>query len=125
VGFSRNGRKSIGSERTFGKDQNDWEFIENTVGQIVSKLCGRLEKNSLLTRTVVIKIRFQGFITYTRSFSFQNFLSDEKMIFRTAIKLLEEFKTSSKKVRLIGVRVTTLKSNEGQLLLTPFLTSNS
>ena len=125
VGFSFHRRKSIGSERTFGKDQNDWEYIETTIGQIVTKLCGKLEKNSLLARTVAIKIRFQGFITYTRSFSFQNFLSDEKTIFRTAIKLLEEFRTSSKKVRLIGVRVTSLKNNEGQLLLTPFLTSNS
>ncbi|MFW9905203.1 MAG: DNA polymerase IV [Candidatus Thorarchaeota archaeon] len=124
VGINRHGRKSIGSERTFGKDQNDWEYIENIVNQIVSKLCIRLKKNSLLTRTVVIKIRFQGFITYTRSFSFQNFLSDKNTIFNIAIKLLEEFKTSSKKVRLIGVRVTSLKSNEGQLLLTSFLKPN-
>ncbi|MFX1539022.1 MAG: DNA polymerase IV [Promethearchaeota archaeon] len=125
VGYSRNGRKSIGSERTFGRDQNDWEFIEKTVGQIVSKLSGRLEKNSLLTRTISIKIRFQGFITYTRSYSFQNYLSDEKTILQTAIKLLEEFRSSSKKVRLIGVRVTSLKSNQGQLLLTPFLASSA
>ncbi|UCG01086.1 MAG: DNA polymerase IV [Candidatus Heimdallarchaeota archaeon] len=125
VGYSHNGRKSIGSERTFGKDQNDWDFIENTVDQIVSRLSGRLKKNNLLTRTISIKIRFQGFITYTRSFSFQNFLSDEKTIFKTAIKLLEEFKSSSKKVRLIGVRVTSLKSKEGQLILTPFLASSN
>ena len=125
VGYSRNGgRKSIGSERTFRIDQNDWNFIEETVGQIVSRLFERLKKNSLLTRTVSIKIRFQGFITYTRSFSFQNYLSDEKMIVTTAIKLLEEFKSTTKKVRLIGVRVTSLKSNEGQLLLTPFLASS-
>lgn len=121
VGYQKGGRKSIGSERTFRRDQNDWKFIEETVDQIVSRLYERLKKNSLLTRTVSIKIRFQGFITYTRSFSFQNYLSDEKMIFSTAIKLLEEFKSSTKKIRLIGVRVTSLKSEEGQLLLTPFL----
>ncbi|MFX1516451.1 MAG: DNA polymerase IV [Promethearchaeota archaeon] len=122
VGYIRNGgRKSIGSERTFRTDQNDWKFIEETVGHIVSRLYERLNKNSLLARTVSIKIRFQGFITYTRSYSFQNYLSDEKTIFSTAIKLLEEFKSTSKKVRLIGVRVTSLKSNNGQLLLTPFL----
>ncbi len=125
VGYSRNGRKSIGSERTFGKDQNDWDYIEKTISQIVSRLSGKLQKNNLLTRTVSIKIRFQGFITYTRSFSFQNFLSDEMTILRTAIKLLEEFKSSTKKVRLIGVRVTSLKSNEGRLTLTPFLAPSS
>ena len=125
VGYNRNGgRKSIGSERTFRTDQNDWEFIEDTVGQIVSRLYERLKKNSLLARTVSIKIRFQGFITYTRSFSFQNYLADEKTIFSTAIKLIEEFKATSKRVRLIGVRVTSLKNYEGQLLLTPFLPPN-
>ncbi|MFX0122857.1 MAG: DNA polymerase IV [Candidatus Hodarchaeota archaeon] len=125
VGYSRNGRKSIGSERTFGRDQHDWEYIEKIVGQIASKLSEKLLKNNLLTRTVSIKIRFQGYITYTRSFSFQNYLSDEKTILNTAIKLLEEFKLTSKKVRLIGVRVASLKSNEGQLTLTPFLLPSS
>ncbi len=123
VGYNREGRKSISSERTFSKDQNDWRFIEKNIGQIVSRLAEKLRKNNLLTRTISIKIRFQGFVTYTRSSSFHNFLSDEKVIFNTAIKLLEEFRSSSKKVRLIGVRVATLKRRQGQLTLMPFLSS--
>lgn len=123
VGFSRNGRKSIGSERTFSKDQSNWEFIETTVGQIVSKLTEKLHKNNLLTRNVSIKIRFQGYLTYTRSSSFNNYLTDEKTIFDTAIKLLDEFRSSPKKVRLIGVRVASLKNFEGQLTLSPFFNS--
>lgn len=123
VGYSRNGRKSIGSERTFRRDQQDWDYIEENVCLIVSRLVERMQKNNLLTRTVSIKIRFQGFLTYTRSFTFQNFLSDEKTIKKTAVKLLDEFKNSAKKVRLIGVRVTSLKSKEGQLTLKPFLKS--
>ncbi len=121
VGYLRGGRKSISSERTFSKDQNDWNFIEKEVRKIVSKLTKRLCENNLLTRTVSIKIRFQGFETYSRSFSFHNFLSDEKVIFNTAINLLEEFRSSSKKVRLVGVRVASLKSGKRQLSLMPFI----
>ena len=89
--------------------------------EIVSKLTKRLCENNLLTRTVSIKIRFQGFETYSRSFSFHNFLSDEKVIFNTAINLLEEFRSSSKRVRLVGVRVASLKSGKRQLSLMPFI----
>ncbi|UCG90346.1 MAG: hypothetical protein JSU57_01045, partial [Candidatus Heimdallarchaeota archaeon] len=120
VGYSRGTRKSIGSERTFGSDQSDWNFIELKVKNIVTRLAEKLHKNNLMTRTVSIKIRFQGYETYTRSSSFNNYLDDEKVIFNTVFKLLDEFKSSSKKVRLIGVRVTSLKSKQGQLTLIPF-----
>ncbi len=125
VGYFRGERKSIGSERTFSHDQHDWQIIKTTVKQIVSRLVKQLLKKDLLTRTVTIKIRLQGYETYTRSLSFQNFLSNESVIYNTAIKLLDEFRYSSKKVRLIGVRVSSLKSGEGQLSLTPFLSHNS
>ncbi|MFX0206873.1 MAG: DNA polymerase IV, partial [Candidatus Hodarchaeota archaeon] len=61
VGYSREGRKSIGSERTFSTDQYDWRLIEKNVQQIVSRLVEKLNKHNLLTRTVSLKIRFQGF----------------------------------------------------------------
>lgn len=125
VGYRREDRKSISSERTFSTDQNDWKLIEKNFQQIVSRLAEKLNRYNLLIRTVSVKIRFQGFVTYTRSFSFNNFLSDEETIFDTAIKLLKEFRSSSKKVRLIGVRVASLKNGKGQLTLLPFLNSNA
>ncbi|MFX1285560.1 MAG: DNA polymerase IV [Promethearchaeota archaeon] len=121
VGYTRGTRKSISSERTFGTDQSDWNLIDSKVKNIISRLTERLHKNNLMTRTISVKIRFQGYETYTRSSSFNNFLADEKVIYNTAIKLLDEFRSSIKKVRLIGVRVATLKSKQRQLTLMPFL----
>ncbi|UCE13312.1 MAG: hypothetical protein JSV04_14140, partial [Candidatus Heimdallarchaeota archaeon] len=118
----RGERKSIGSEITFGTDQNDWNLIELKVKEIISRVIERLHKSDLLTRNVTIKIRFQGYETFTRSSSFQNFLAEEDVIFKTALDLLSEFRSSPKKVRLIGVRVASLKSGKGQLSLMPFLT---
>jgi DNA polymerase IV (DinB-like DNA polymerase) len=124
VGFFRGERKSIGSERTFGTDQADWGVIHSMIGKIVSGITEKLKKNNLFTRTVTVKIRFQGYQTYTRSYSFRNYLADEHAIYNTTLQLLEEFYTKSKKkIRLIGVRVSSLKKFEGQLSLLPFLTT--
>ena len=121
VGFFRGERKSISSERTFGTDQNDWEVIETQVKDITKKIVTRLQKHHLLTRTVSIKIRFEGYITITRSFSFNNHLAEESAILKRVMLLLEEFRSSTKKVRLIGVKVASLKKQEGQTTLTDFL----
>jgi DNA polymerase IV (DinB-like DNA polymerase) len=124
VGFFRGERKSIGSERTFGTDQADWEVIHSMVKKIISGITERLNKNNLFTRTVTIKIRFQGYQTYTRSYSFKNYLADKQILYNTALQLLEEFYTKSQKIRLIGVRVSSLRKIEGQLSLLPFLIHN-
>ncbi|MHA2346117.1 MAG: DNA polymerase IV [Candidatus Hodarchaeales archaeon] len=121
VGYFRGERKSISSERTFGTDQNNWEVIETRVKEITEKIVARLRKHDLFTRTVSIKIRFEGYITFTRSFSFNTYLADESIILKRVFLLLEEFRSSTKKVRLIGVRVSSLKKQEGQTALTDFL----
>jgi len=125
VGFFQGERKSISSERTFGTDQNDWSIIQSKVNDITKKIVKRLQEHNLLTRTVSIKIRFEGFITYTRSYSFKVHLDDETTIYRTTLLLLKEFRQNSKKVRLIGVRVSALKKKEGQTTLDEFLMENN
>ncbi len=120
VGFSRGERKSISSERTFGTDQNNWIIIHKKVREITNKIVKRLQEHNLLTKTVSIKIRFEGFITYTRSYSFNIHLDDEKTIYKTTVLLLKEFVHNNKKVRLIGVRVSSLKKKEGQTSLNDF-----
>lgn len=124
VGYFRGGRKSISSERTFSEDQEEWEVVSEMVDQIITKLVERLQKSNLLTRTVSIKIRFTGYETFTRSISFQNYTSDKNFIFNKAMHLLQQFVNKKKKVRLIGVRVSSLKSQEGQLELSSFFSSD-
>ena len=120
VGYSPAQRKSIGSERTFGEDQSNWKIIEERIQETVYRLVSTLTKRELLCKTVTVKIRFQGFETYTRSRSFQNYVDDEVIISNTARGLLQEFVNSSKKVRLVGVRLSSLKSQEKQTRLTSF-----
>lgn len=120
VGHLEGKRKSISSERTFGTDQNDWTVVHQVVNQIITKLTNRLKEKQMLVKTVSIKIRFQGYITYTRSYSLNNYTLNELTFLNIAMQLLEEFKHSTKKVRLVGVRLSHLKSSKGQLSLIDF-----
>lgn len=125
VGNSRVQRKSISSERTFGTDQNDWNIIREKVAQITTNLSRRLTDRKLVSKTISIKIRFQGFQTYTRSHSLRTHIADEKTINDTALNLLSEFTSEpgavfTKPVRLIGVKVSSLKSSAGQTSLERF-----
>ncbi|MHA1214114.1 MAG: DNA polymerase IV [Candidatus Hodarchaeales archaeon] len=120
VGYFKGGRKSISSERTFSTDQDDWNLINQTARDIVSKLVKSLNNHHLMTKTVSIKIRFQGFKTYTRSRSFNNYQSNPDNILNTALSLLEEFHSYPKKVRLVGVRLSSLKNIKNQLPISAF-----
>jgi len=120
VGLIKGERKSISSERTFGIDQQNWKIVNEKIKELVGNLVHQLHKYNLVTRTVSIKVRFQGFETFTRSFSYQNYHADEKIILHTALSLLQEFHSKPKKIRLIGVRVSSLKNNRRQLPLTMF-----
>ena len=80
-----------------------------------------LKKRDLLAKTISIKIRFEGYITYTRSYSYSSYLIDEPTFFNQAMRLLDEFRVSTKKVRLVGVRLSGLKSRKRQLSLYSFI----
>jgi DNA polymerase IV (DinB-like DNA polymerase) len=71
----------------------------------------------LLFKTVTIKIRYQGFETHNRSktlFFLTNRLRDLQ---KTANELLFTYLQKDRKVRLIGVRVSSLVSGENQRTL--------
>lgn len=129
VGNFRGRRQSMSSERTFGTDQNDWRIICEKVDQITANLTKKLRERKLLSKTITIKVRFQGFQTFTRSHSFRTHIADEHTINATALKLLQEFVTPTahssairftKPVRLVGVKVSSLKSSVGQTSLKSF-----
>ena len=54
----------------------------------------------------------------------RNYILDEHTFINTAMNLLDEFRYSPKKVRLVGVRLSGLKSGKGQLSLNSFFNKN-
>ncbi len=96
--------KSISKERTFSEDITDMKIVISKIEQLNQKLHKQMIKHSLYYKTITIKIRFHGFDTFTRSFSFLNPIRHEKKAMSIAMELLAEFYKNEKKVRLIGLK---------------------
>jgi DNA polymerase IV (archaeal DinB-like DNA polymerase) len=113
----RVGVKSVSHETTFEEDTAD----STTIFQALDALCEDVLKETvdqhLLFKTVTIKIRYQGFETHTRSKTLPFLTNRLRDLQKTANELLFTNLQKDRRVRLIGVRVSSLVSGEKQRTL--------
>ena len=112
-------RKSISKERTFYEDTDDFKVILTKLEELNNKIHKKVIKNKLFYRTVTLKIRLEGFLTYTRSKYFVYHIQDKNKVMRVIVDLLNQFSIINKKVRLVGIKLSNLekKSNITQTTL--------
>ncbi len=104
-------RKSISKERTFYQDTDDYSEIISKLEEINDKIHNKLKKKNVFYRTITLKIRFEGFETFTRSFSMKSYIRNKRKVIEVIILLLKEFRNKNKKVRLVGIKLSNLKIN--------------
>jgi DNA polymerase IV (DinB-like DNA polymerase) len=102
-------RKSISKERTFYEDTDDLNVILSKLEEINNRIHKNVIKNKIYYKTVTLKIRLEGFITFTRSKSFTHHIQDKSRVLKVINELLSQFSTVNKKVRLIGIRLSNLE----------------
>jgi DNA polymerase IV (DinB-like DNA polymerase) len=100
--------KSIGAEHTFDADTADWATIDQELANLVDFVHKRLIEAQMTFRTVGLKMRFTGFVTYTREKTLRFATRDKQPIADTIQALISEFRGYPKKVRLVGVRLSGL-----------------
>ena len=100
--------KSISVERTFDRDVADWVKVLETLDSVSHNVYLRAQKQGAAFRTIGIKIRFEAFQTFLRERTLGSHVLDEKVLADVARDLVKEFESRSRKVRLLGVRVTGL-----------------
>jgi DNA polymerase-4 len=99
--------KSSGSENTFASDLTDLIEIQTNIDEMARDAAEWLERQSLLCRTVTIKVRYSDFTTITRSHT-SGLTRDPDDIARRAVKLLEKTEAGERPVRLLGASVHNL-----------------
>ena len=102
--------KSIGHEHTFPEDAWDNETLAQTLLRLSAGICQRLSKKGLSGKTITLKLRYSDFTTITRQTTLREALEDESDIFRVAQTLLRKFRDPKRKIRLIGVSISSLQS---------------
>jgi DNA polymerase IV (DinB-like DNA polymerase) len=105
------GRKSISAERTFYTDTKDFNEILSKITAINNNIHKTVLKHQITYKTITLKIRFEGFQTYTRSKTLLTFIQDRKRVLNVILDLFKEFSNNSKKVRLVGIRLSNLEKN--------------
>jgi nucleotidyltransferase/DNA polymerase involved in DNA repair len=102
--------KSIGNENTFDEDTDDEKLLMSTLMQLCESVAARLRAGARKGRTVTTKIRLEGFLTYTRARTVEDPLDSAPAIYAIAWANFERVARRGKKVRLIGVSVSSFGS---------------
>jgi DNA polymerase IV (DinB-like DNA polymerase) len=113
----RIGVKSISHETTFEEDTSDSAVIFQALDALCEEVLKEAVNQHLLFKTVTVKIRYQGFETHTRSKTLPFLTNRLRDLQKTANELLFSNLGKDRKVRLIGVRVSSLISGEKQRTL--------
>lgn len=98
--------KSISNETTFEEDTRDKMRIERELSRLCEQVAGRLRKENFKCRTITLKIRLEGFKTYTRATTVKTPVNFTETLIKEIRKLYENFEIKDKKVRLVGVRAS-------------------
>jgi len=116
-------RKSISAERTFFQDTYDFNEVLSKLEDINNRIHKSILKHNIFYRTITLKIRFEGFLTYTRSKSLPVHIQDKNKVLDVILELYKEFSNLNKKVRLVGIRLSNLEkdSKQKQINLTKFM----
>jgi DNA polymerase IV (DinB-like DNA polymerase) len=105
-------RKSIGSEITYDQDVEDFEVIYKSLELLIDKLHKSLLKGGFLYQTIVVKIRFSNFSTYTRQKRLRAPTDDKEIGLEIGRQLLKEFESDTRRKRLLGFRFTELSKSK-------------
>lgn len=104
-------RKSISKERTFLENTSDFEFILSKLEDINERINKKIIKHNIYYRTITLKIRLEGFLTYTRSKTLPHAIQDKAKVMKVILELYKEFSNSGKRIRLVGIKLSNLEKN--------------
>lgn len=110
--------KSLSVERTFKDDEKDFRRVRKEAAEGAAELMRRVKSAGYSYKVAGIKIRFRGFETHTREKTLVSHTDSEGPLVETIDALLDEFESSGRPVRLIGVRVADIQrssSSTGRL----------
>ena len=109
--------KSISNEYTFAEDTGDKRIIDAALINLCEKVSSRLRQEDFKGKTITLKIRLEGFLTFTRAKTLDKPTNFMDTIYKTIKELLNKFNRKGKKIRLVGVKVSNFTFGQVQATL--------
>jgi nucleotidyltransferase/DNA polymerase involved in DNA repair len=113
----RVGVKSVSHETTFETDTADPTVVFQALAALCLDVQKETENQNLLFKTVTLKIRFEHFETHTKAKTLPFLTNRLYDLQKTAKELAAPYLQKGRKVRLIGVKVSSFISMEKQKTL--------
>jgi DNA polymerase-4 len=105
-------RKSIGAENTFEKDLDSFEEMKVVLEPIIDKVWRHCEQTGVRGRTVTLKVKFSDFQQITRSRTLLGYVESRSGLDQASVDLLRQLFPLDKSVRLLGVSLSALNTDE-------------
>lgn len=109
-------RKSISSERTFGRDTGDVKKMREMVRAMAETLAFQLRTGEKLTSCVSVKIRYSDFNTFSRQLKIA-YTSADHVLIPHIERLFDQLYNRRMMVRLVGVSFSDLVTGNYQINL--------
>jgi len=107
--------KSISHNQTFSSDTNDRAALDTTLSLLCQKAMKRLRDAGLSTSTVTLTIRYAGFETITRAHTVREPTHLDPIVYENVRQLFDRHWDRSRKVRLLGVALSSFTHGGEQL----------
>ena len=109
--------KSMSHETTFEEDISNAETVLEALDSLSEEVSKEALNENLFFKTVTIKVRYENFETHTRSKTLPFMTNRGQDLKKTARALLQTYLLPDRKIRLIGVRVSSFITGEKQKTL--------
>lgn len=103
--------KSISKETTFTTNITEKEILVKELLKISQLVGYTTRKKGYKGKTITLKVRFQNFTTLNKSITLENSTNIDDLIFKTVVNLLGKIKIKKGGVRLLGVKLSKLSSD--------------
>lgn len=117
-------RKSIGKEITLQEDISDRAHMHEVLGSLACRVARALEEHGSKGRTITLKVKYADFQSISRSITLFEYVDGPDILLDNAKTLLEKTEAGDKKVRLLGIAMSNLDTeeveNEDVQLVLPF-----
>jgi DNA polymerase IV (DinB-like DNA polymerase) len=102
--------KSIGRDVTFLEDTDDFGSVLNVLDRLSEEVSRNVLDQQLYFKTVTVRVRYENFETHTHSKTLTFMTNRLQDLKKAADELIQPYLKPSRKIRLIGVRVSSFVS---------------
>lgn len=117
-------QKSLSKETTLDFNTDDLSYLRKELYLVLERSCARLRKKNIVSNSLTVKVKYHDFSVNQKSHILKRFSNVEMDFYDDALKLFDKLYYKGKFIRLVGVKFSDLKSDDGSMQEDLFIQEN-